>query len=54
MFTECIPSYVFEALKDPKWKATMMEEINALDKSQTWHIVNFPEGKLTVECNCKI
>ncbi|OMO54865.1 Integrase, catalytic core [Corchorus capsularis] len=45
-----IPNRVQEALDDPKWKAAMNEEMNSLQKNQTWEIVECPPGKKPVGC----
>lgn len=31
-----IPTNIYEALKYPKWKVAVNEEINALEKNDTW------------------
>ncbi|KAH9735112.1 hypothetical protein KPL71_017633 [Citrus sinensis] len=45
-----IPNSVQEALKDPKWKEAMNEEMNSLQKNSTWEVVDLPEGKTPVGC----
>jgi len=45
-----IPNSVQEALKDPKWKEDMNEEIRSLQKNSTWEVVDLPIGKKSVEC----
>lgn len=45
-----IPSNVQEALADPKWTATMVEEMTTLKKNNTWDLVTLPRGKKTVGC----
>uniref|UniRef100_A0A2N9HZW3 Integrase catalytic domain-containing protein n=1 Tax=Fagus sylvatica TaxID=28930 RepID=A0A2N9HZW3_FAGSY len=35
----------YEALKDPRWKEAMSEEMKALQKNSTWEVVDLPEGK---------
>ncbi|KAH9680958.1 retrovirus-related pol polyprotein from transposon RE1 [Citrus sinensis] len=45
-----IPNSVQEALKDPKWKEAMNEEMNSLQKNSTWEVVDLPEGKKPVGC----
>ncbi|KAL4366951.1 hypothetical protein GQ457_05G020090 [Hibiscus cannabinus] len=43
-----IPKNVDEALKDPKWKKVVEEEIDALEKNATWTITDLPPGKKVV------
>jgi len=45
-----IPSNVQEALKDPKWKEAMNEEMRSLQKNSTWEVVELPIGKVPVRC----
>uniref|UniRef100_A0A2N9IBP1 Integrase catalytic domain-containing protein n=1 Tax=Fagus sylvatica TaxID=28930 RepID=A0A2N9IBP1_FAGSY len=45
-----IPNSVQEALKDPRWKEAMSEEMKALQKNSTWEVVDLPEGKIPVGC----
>ncbi|RVW83133.1 F-actin-capping protein subunit alpha [Vitis vinifera] len=47
---ETISKNVEEALKDPKWKEAINEEIKALWKNNTWEVANLPKGKNTVGC----
>jgi hypothetical protein len=39
-----------EAIMDPKWKAAMLEEMEALEKNNTWEVVELPKGKEPVGC----
>jgi hypothetical protein len=39
-----------EAMNDPKWKAAMLEEMRALEKNNTWELVELPNGKEPVGC----
>jgi hypothetical protein len=39
-----------DAMKDPKWKAAMLEEMKALEKNKTWQLVDLPNGKEAVGC----
>ncbi|XP_020419978.1 uncharacterized protein LOC109949244 [Prunus persica] len=43
-----VPNNVTEALKDPKWKEAMNEEMQALQKNVRWELVPLPNGKKTV------
>ncbi|WJZ81639.1 hypothetical protein VitviT2T_001472 [Vitis vinifera] len=48
--TVAIPNSVHEALADPRWKATMNEEMKSLQKNETWELVECPPGKKPVGC----
>jgi hypothetical protein len=39
-----VPTSALAALKDPKWKAAMAHEFEALQKNQTWRLVDRPPG----------
>ncbi|XP_028116204.1 putative disease resistance protein RGA4 [Camellia sinensis] len=41
----CEPADHEEALKDPKWKKAMEEEMSMIHKNKTWELVNKPEGR---------
>ncbi|PNX84014.1 putative copia-type protein, partial [Trifolium pratense] len=45
-----VPSGIQEALTDPKWVQAIKEEMNALQKNNTWCLVSLPKGKKTVGC----
>ena len=45
-----IPKNIEEASMDERWKSAMDEEIYALEKNNTWKIVNVPINKKTVGC----
>ncbi|TQD71560.1 hypothetical protein C1H46_042906, partial [Malus baccata] len=45
-----VPNKLQDALKDPKWKKAMIEEMEALRKNSTWELVALPEGKKPVGC----
>lgn len=44
-----IPRDIQEALRVPKWKEAVLE-MRALEKNQTWKVVDLPRGKTTVGC----
>ena len=45
-----IPKNVQEALKVPKWKEAVLEEMKALEKNNTWSVMTLPAGKTVVGC----
>jgi Reverse transcriptase (RNA-dependent DNA polymerase) len=45
-----IPKCWQVAKDDPKWKAAMLEELEALDKNKTWELVSLPPCKKAVGC----
>ena len=45
-----IPNNIQEALRSPEWKKAVYEEINALEKNQTWVMEELPRNKPTVGC----
>ncbi|KAL8101713.1 hypothetical protein AgCh_033560 [Apium graveolens] len=45
-----VPKDIHEALKHPRWKAAVHEEIKALEKNGTWDITELPPGKSEVGC----
>jgi len=45
-----VPTSIQEALKDENWIQAMNEEISALEKNQTWKIVDRPLDKKSVRC----
>ena len=48
--TISIPGDASEAIKDERWKKAMNEEMNALQKNETWDLVYLPKDKKTVGC----
>lgn len=40
-----IPRNIQEALNEPKWKLTVLEDMNALIKNDTWEVVELPREK---------
>ncbi|TQD97326.1 hypothetical protein C1H46_017084 [Malus baccata] len=50
METIKIPTRVEEALKDSKWTKAMQDEMEALQKNNTWSVVPLPKGKKSVGC----
>ncbi|KAM2235080.1 hypothetical protein ACFXTI_013275 [Malus domestica] len=45
-----VPTRVEEALKSREWVEAMDEEMKALQKNNTWEVVEFPKGKKPVGC----
>ena len=50
LYASVVPKNVEEALRDPKWKKAMEEEISALKKNEIWEKCHLPKGKKTVGC----
>jgi histone deacetylase 1/2 len=44
------PSSTTEGFADPRWKATMDEEYDALMKNNTWHLVPSTRGQNVIDC----
>src|SRR5713226_7336055 len=44
------PQTYEEAAGDPRWQASMKEEFNSLQKSNTWELVDLPLGRKLVQC----
>jgi len=40
-----IPKNVEEVLVDPKWAQAIQEEIEALQKNNTWRLIPLPKGE---------
>lgn len=47
-----IPNNVQDALQVPEWKEAVLEEMRALEKNNTWKMVDLPKDKKTVGCKC--
>ncbi|RVX03686.1 putative mitochondrial protein [Vitis vinifera] len=45
-----LPKNIQEAFEIPEWKEVVMEEIRALEKNETWEVMNLPRGKKPVGC----
>jgi hypothetical protein len=45
-----IPNNWRSAKDDPKWRGAMLEEMRALEKNNTWELVDLPPGKQPVGC----
>ena len=48
--TVSLPRLVLEALSHPGWREAMIEEMMALDKNETWSLVDLPAGKKVIGC----
>ena len=42
-----VPTSIHEALKIPKWKVVVMEEMQALKKNDTWDIAELPKREIS-------
>jgi hypothetical protein len=50
--TDREPSTISEALCDENWKIAMNNEIDALMKNKTWHLVPPRSGRNVIDCKC--
>jgi len=44
------PTLVQGALKDDNWVEVRNEEMDTLEKNQTWEIVDGPQDKMAIRC----
>ena len=45
-----VPGTIEDALAVPEWKNAVLEEMQALEKNDTWSLVELPQGKGVIEC----
>ena len=45
-----IPKSIKDVMQVPKWKDVVLEEMRALEKNQTWELIDLPKEKRTVGC----
>ena len=45
-----VPNNLQDTLDNPKWKVAMVEEMKALQKNDTWELVELPKVKKTIGC----
>ena len=48
--TTTIPKNIHMAMEISKWKTTVMEEMRAVEKNNTWNLCPFPKGHKTFGC----
>ena len=44
------PTYFHKLVTDPKWHQAMAEEIEALEKNDTWSLEDLSVGKKPISC----
>ncbi|KAL4363042.1 hypothetical protein GQ457_04G026360 [Hibiscus cannabinus] len=44
------PSYFHQAVKSPKWRLAMDDELQAMETLKTWSVVPLPAGKKAIAC----
>jgi hypothetical protein len=47
------PNNIIEAQANDNWKKAMDDEISALDKNKTWHLVPPQHGRNVIDCKYK-
>ncbi|XP_050896922.1 uncharacterized mitochondrial protein AtMg00820-like [Lathyrus oleraceus] len=45
---ESEPVNTEEALSDPKWMSAMKDEVESIEKNNTWMLVDLPKGKKAI------
>ena len=45
-----VPRTIEDALAVPEWKSVVLKEMQALEKNDTWSLVELPQGKGVIEC----
>ena len=48
LFSDCDPTTFESAVKDAKWWKTMDDEIEAIERNDTWELTNLPKGHKTI------
>ncbi|KAE8712228.1 hypothetical protein F3Y22_tig00110260pilonHSYRG00155 [Hibiscus syriacus] len=49
-FDNAIPTSIKEAMQSSEWKNVVQDEINALQKNETWSLVKLPPGRTALGC----
>ena len=44
------PANLQEALDDPQWRKAMQDEVDALMRNKTWHLVKEKKGANLIDC----
>ena len=48
LFSDCDPTTFESAVKDAKWQKVMDDEIEAIERNDTWELINLPKGHKTI------
>lgn len=48
LFSDCDPTIYEEAMKEKKWEKAMDNEIAAIEKNDTWELVDLPPGQKSI------
>lgn len=48
LFSDCDPTTFEEAVKEAKWRTAMDEEIAAVERNNTWELMELPKGHKTI------
>ena len=48
LFSYCDPTTFESVVKDAKWRKAMDDEIEAIERNDTWELTNLPKGQKTI------
>ena len=48
LFADCDPTTFESAVKEEKWQKAMDDEINSIEKNDTWELCDLPKGHKTI------
>lgn len=48
LFSDCNSTTFEEAVKEAKWRTAMDEEIAAIERNNTWELMELPKGHKTI------
>jgi hypothetical protein len=49
LFSDCDPKTFESAVKEEKWRKAMDDEIDAIERNNTWELTDLPKGHKTID-----